>query len=281
MKPLFRWVGGKRRLAPSIAAVVGAPCAYAEPFVGGGAVFASLKTSGILGGARKILLADASPEVMSVYEAVQDPARYKKLAAGCWAFSDRYNSLDTDEAKENAFRESRDFWNKGFREPQRFLFLSATCFNALWRVNGDGEFNTPWGKKQDIALPSKDDVEQWHQALQGVELRTGSYRNVDVTSVGRGAVVYCDPPYLGTYSGYTSAAFTPVDHIDLLCTIHEWRRAGLRVVYSNSAEAESLARNFIPHAEWLDLRLPQTVAASADDRGEAKEILVSGGALAG
>lgn len=55
-KPLLKWAGGKRQLLPHLLKLVPQDFnTYFEPFLGGGAVFFSLKEKGIAG---KAVLSD-------------------------------------------------------------------------------------------------------------------------------------------------------------------------------------------------------------------------------
>ena len=61
IKPLLKWVGGKRQLLPAIHAALPEFNHYYEPFLGGGAVLFSLTPE-------KATVNDLNSELINVYE---------------------------------------------------------------------------------------------------------------------------------------------------------------------------------------------------------------------
>ncbi len=70
VRPVLKWAGGKGRLLPEL--LGRAPDsfnAYHEPFLGGGAMFFALASSGRAG---QVYLSDANPSLIEVYRALRD-----------------------------------------------------------------------------------------------------------------------------------------------------------------------------------------------------------------
>ena len=71
-KPFVKWVGGKRKVISEI--IHDMPCVfkhYYEPFVGGGALFFHLRSSGVLLD-HDITLSDINLRLIRTYRAVRD-----------------------------------------------------------------------------------------------------------------------------------------------------------------------------------------------------------------
>ena len=72
VKPLLKWVGGKRQLLPSLRQFYPPQfSAYIEPFFGSGAVFFDLWEQGRIAGHRAILI-DSNPDLIGCYQMVRD-----------------------------------------------------------------------------------------------------------------------------------------------------------------------------------------------------------------
>src|SRR5437868_1270042 len=72
MRPLLKWVGGKRQLLPQLRRFY--PHSfnrYIEPFFGSGAVFFDLHAAGLLGG-KEVVLIDSNADLIGCYETVRD-----------------------------------------------------------------------------------------------------------------------------------------------------------------------------------------------------------------
>ena len=65
LKPVLKWVGGKRQLLDAIVPLIPECSTYVEPFVGGGAVLLDLQPS-------KAVINDYNEELINVYLCVRD-----------------------------------------------------------------------------------------------------------------------------------------------------------------------------------------------------------------
>lgn len=63
MKPILKWVGGKRQLLPKILPLIPPHSRYFEPFFGGGAVGFALADRFP---DREVTIGDANPELISI-----------------------------------------------------------------------------------------------------------------------------------------------------------------------------------------------------------------------
>jgi DNA adenine methylase len=249
---------------------------YAEPFVGGGAVFCELYNRGALQG-KKVILADADPYLIALYRALQtDPLSV--LPPNDW--TDAYAKTSHDERRAY-YKQLVEAWNLGAqRTPQLYLTLRTLAFNGLWRVNKSGNFNSPWNQNSAFRSPSARDLENWHKALQGVTLRALDFREVlNSLSDTRGCLIYVDPPYLGGFQAYTAKGFNLTDHKELIGRCSGLAVAGNRVAYSHvsGGDVEGLLTEWWPLGRLTRLSVRRSVAASAAARKEVEELLVVGG----
>ena len=137
VKPVLKWVGGKRQLLDSIMPLVKKDCStYVEPFVGGGAVLFELAP-------KKAIINDYNKELINVYVTIKDnPLELiEKLKFHAENNSEEYfykiRSLD----RTYLFSQLTDV-----ERAARIIYLNKTCYNGLYRVNSSGQFNTPYGK---------------------------------------------------------------------------------------------------------------------------------------
>ena len=93
-----------------------------------------------------------------------------------------------------------------------------------------------------------------------------------------GDFVYCDPPYIGTFTGY-SGRFGLDEHAKLWQAAITATMRGVRVVISNSAAAlpmyEELARNYSLDLVIKRVTARRSIAAKSSSRGDVGEVMVS------
>ncbi len=128
IKPFLKWAGGKTRLLRSLRESLPPQRfrRYFEPFVGGGAFFFHLSPS-------KAFLADSNPELINCYEIVRDQPEELIDALSSFRISEpdfyRIRALEPKELSP-------------VDRAARLIYLNKTCYNGLYRVNKQGQFNT-------------------------------------------------------------------------------------------------------------------------------------------
>ncbi|CAN5488271.1 DNA adenine methylase [soil metagenome] len=206
--PLFRWVGGKQRLAkllkPRITHHV-KDRIYIEPFLGSGSFFFSLTPT-------VAILSDNNQLLIDCYECIRDnpDAVWRSLSTHIAHNSEKYYYLTRD-----AFNNC----NKSASQAARFIYLNRTCFNGVFRVNTKGVFNVPYGHKRRPIYPNKNDILQCSQMLHGATLNCHSYAEA-FSRINKDSFVFLDPPYpplddTAYFRHYTRERFEESDQFSL------------------------------------------------------------------
>lgn len=259
-EPVVRWVGGKGRLLPELAArLPGRFSMYHEPFIGGGALFFAVRP-------RFAYLADANPELANLYRVIKREPRRLMDALGAMKVSEaeyyRIRDLDRSEGFASASEIER---------AARFVFVNKTCFNGLHRVNRRGQINAAYGHRDRPALFDAGNVMAVHDALRGARIAHAGFEEV-LGVAGRGHFVYFDPPYDKTFTSYTRDSFGERDQHRLWQVCVKLHRMGAKWMLSNSDTPfiRSLYRAF----RIETVKAPRTVAAKAASRAAAAEVIV-------
>ena len=223
-KPILKWAGGKTQmlcdLLPKVPISYGR---YIEPFFGGGAMFFALQPE-------NAIIADSNPELINMYQGVADHVedviqclkQYENTSEMFYAVrSQEWTTLSKTEAAA------------------RMIFLNKTCFNGLYRVNKQGQFNVPYGKYKNPKICDEDGLKAASVALKKAHILCEDYVTVLERCAQPGDFVFLDPPYLpiskyADFKRYTKEQFYEEDHVELakmIITLHE---RGCHVILTNS-----------------------------------------------
>lgn len=224
MAVFLRWVGGKRDLIPQYGNLIPRDYeSYHEPFLGGGAMFFHLHP-------KRSSLGDANADLVRLYQAVRDtPDELVSRARRHRA----WHSPEYYQACREAYN-SQEAWP--LDKSALFLYLNATGFNGLYRVNKKGEYNVPMGNP---ARPVQEDaIKAASQALQGVSIRPEPYQKVLDRARSRD-LVFMDPPYAVApdkkgFTAYAKSAFADREQEALFLCCEELHRRGCYVMLANS-----------------------------------------------
>jgi len=275
--PFLKWAGGKRRLLaqiePFLPEAIGR---YIEPFVGGGAVFFHLHANGRIAGDAR--LNDANAEVVNCYRVVQDAAALDDLLALLArharhaAESDYYYRVRAWD-REPAFRQQRTVTERAART----VFLNHTCYNGLYRLNKNGQFNVPYGKwAQPPRVFDEAKLRAGHAALQGVEIAEGDFAAC-LDDARAGDFAYLDPPYhplspTSSFTTYTGTEFREAQQRRLADLFRTLDARGCRLMLSNSATP--LIRRLYDGFRQERVLARRAINRNASGRGEIEELLV-------
>jgi len=271
--PFLKWAGGKARLVPLVAAAVGpGPNRYIEPFLGGGAMFFGLRARGMSAPA---ILNDANGPLIETYQALRDQP--EAVVAHLSALALEYAAADpADRARlYYARRASRPEDSAG--RAARLIFLNKTCFNGLYRVNREGEFNVPHG---DYARPNICDqplLEEASATLRSAELTSGDF-DATCAPAAAGDFVYLDPPYhplspTANFTSYTSTSFGLAEQARLAASVRALSGRGARFILSNSAHPAiaELYAGFVMRR----VVMRRSISAAASRRNPVHELLIA------
>lgn len=141
--------------------------------------------------------------------------------------------------------------------------------SPLVRFNKRGELNVSYGKRKSVPLHLKH-LRAFSAALQDAELVQADFREV-MRQAGPGDIVYCDPPYISTFTSYTSRGFSLQDQVDLAAEARAAAARGATVVVSNTDC--SLARELYLGAQCRQVEAMRYMSPKAASRGKVAEVL--------
>ena len=264
--PFLKWPGGKRWLVPEIRQRIGRiEGTYYEPFLGSAAVFFALAPT-------KAVLSDINSELVELFEAMRDsPA----------VLQERLSVHQTKHNKDYYYQTRAGRPEDVVDRAARMLYLNRTCFNGIWRVNHQGEFNVPIGTKTSIVFDGES-FSEIAEVLTGVELHAQDFERT-IKLAGHGDVIYADPPYTVAHNNngftkYNDKIFSWEDQIRLRDALKAARERGASAVVSN-ANHKSIRRLYQGFESVDVIRRNSVIAGIGEGRGPTSELLISAGSL--
>ncbi len=262
-RPFIKWAGGKRRLLDQYAALLPPTKKfrrYFEPFLGGGALFFHLRP-------KQALLADLNAELINCYKMVKEQP------------DDLIALLRKHKASEQYFYQLRDLAPatlSPLQRASRFIFLNKTCYNGLYRVNRNGQFNVPFGRYKKPIICDAEAIRSASRALRSVQLKVCSFENT-ISEARRGDFCYFDPPYApltatANFTSYTANNFTQQDQITLAAIARQLDKQGCLIMISNSDT--ELTRSLYRDFEITTVRCPRSINSNAFARGAINELVI-------
>ncbi|HWG89790.1 MAG TPA: Dam family site-specific DNA-(adenine-N6)-methyltransferase, partial [Candidatus Thermoplasmatota archaeon] len=269
-RPFLKWAGGKARLATvyDTLGLLHAPSrgTYFEPFLGGGAVFFHLAP-------RKAHLVDANKELVNTYKVVQ------KQVEGLIEALGEHVAAHARDPKGHYYevRAQRPTKLRMVERAARLLYLNKTCFNGLYRVNRDGQFNVPMGRYSRPNILDEEALRAASAALAGARIQHGDFRAVE-EKAKPGDFAYFDPPYdpltpTSNFTSYTSAEFGREEQRELAALVNRLAAKGVACVVSNSDTR--YIRELYAHWWVTPVKATRAINSRTDRRHPVGEVVVS------
>ena len=257
-KPIFRWAGGKRWALPVILSLVEKISFenYHEPFLGGAAVFFALKN-------KTSFLSDSNEALINAYSALkQDPNN----------IVEELISLPKDEATYYQIR-ARKFALE-ITEATRFIYLNQLCFNGIYRVNSQGNFNVPFGKRSNFNFDIQN-LKNVSDALQNVSLSCQDF-TAGLSQIKSNDLVFLDPPYTISHNkngfiAYNEKLFSLDDQHRLALFIEEIKSRGAYFILTNAAH-DAVRDIFAKSGRAIQLSRKSLIGGTNASRGDYQEL---------
>ena len=202
---LLKWVGNKQRFAHEIVSYFPPRFGtYFEPFLGSGAVLATLAPDAAAG-------SDAFKPLVGIWQALIDrPEELKRWYAERW-------EQTRGDPKEVVYERVKASYNASPNGPD-LLYLCRACYGGVVRFRKkDGYMSTPCGVHNPITPASfSRRADEWRRRCRGTQFRHADYAEA-MESAGPGDLVYCDPPYADTQAIlYGAQSFSLADLFDAI-----------------------------------------------------------------
>jgi DNA adenine methylase len=250
---------------------------YHEPFCGSMAIALNMIT-----GDRVSYLSDICPELINMWLCVQfNPSKvfsnlmaigYPKCKEDYEAVRTAYNKAKCLDLANGAQWIANLSLSDRLTLAAQYIWLNKTKFNGLQRVNKKGEDNVGWNKELNPCFPKLSQLENASYTLRNAHITCQSYVTA-LDNIKPNDLVYCDPPYIMTFNGYTSDRFEVNSQVLLFEILENLAAKGVHVFASNSES--DYVRNLYRDWDITELRRKGTMSCKGGDRGKVAELLMT------
>ena len=305
MNPPLKWVGGKRKIVEIIQSAteyIDSPFTYYEPFFGGGAIFFTLSSQGLI---KNAYLNDLVPQVVNFYNVISNQDARNVFKKEVKIIETKFNNLNIDIEKRKEqyikFRESfNDSWECFVAEDKKtdpeskaklaaqFLALNKLGFNGMYRVNSKGRFNIPMGSPVEKKLFDNENLDAVGDALSKVNFTCDDYSNVKPFkgSVAKNNLIFLDPPYIpnsktANFTDYSVEGFNRDSHVKLSNDLSKLiENEHNNVIFTNNFNSMSIdlfvdKNKKNKRLNAYKFNITKTISAKNTGRGNTEELLVS------
>lgn len=289
-KPFLKWAGGKTQLIKEIEKTLPKDISYnqftyIEPFVGSGAVFFWIIKN--FPKVRNAIINDINEDLISTYKTIRDSPNH--LISLLSDIQNEFYELENDDEKKKIYYYTkRALFNQRKLTVEEhsalFIFLNRTCFNGLYRVNRNNEFNVPMGSYKKPKICDKDNLILVSDALKNVEILCGDFEKT-LSYALNNTVFYLDPPYkpiseTSNFNTYSKDNFDDLEQIRLKNFCFNIDKLGYKWVLSNSdVKSKNSMDNFFDelYSDYSIQRVEakRSINSKPDKRGVLNELLIT------
>jgi DNA adenine methylase len=264
--PFLKWAGGKSQLLATYSQFFPSKFNnYYEPFIGAGAVFfrlASEKPN------MNATISDCNAELINCYEQIRSDVT---------SVIEALKLFKNDEDFFYAVRAQNVSKLNQAQQAARMIFLNKTCFNGLYRVNKNGQFNVPFGRYKNPKMLDEENLRAVSNTLSKVKIFHRSFEQV-AADAKKGDFVYFDPPYVpltntANFTSYTQNSFGLKEQQHLAETFRKLARRGCHVMLSNSDTA--IVRELYSDFHLFTVKATRAINCQPDKRGQITELVVT------
>ncbi len=270
LQPFLKWAGGKRQLLPYIRKYAPSKAkfkAYYEPFVGAGAVLFELEP-------KNAFINDVNSELINCYQVIKDDVE---------ALIDHIKTHQTNSSeyfyniREQDRLPAYQEWSP-VQRASRIIFLNKTCYNGLFRVNSQGQFNAPFGNYKNPTLVDEIVIRAISKYLNqnNITITRLDFEEA-VKEAKKGDFIYFDPPYdpisdTASFTGYNLDKFGKDEQIRLKTVYDKLTAKGCKAMLSNSST--DFIRDLYKDHKIITILANRNINSVGTGRGQINEFLI-------
>ena len=292
VKPFVKWAGGKGSLISQLKNFYPFELEnetinkYVEPFVGGGAVLINILQKYDV---KEAYAFDINLDLINCYNIIKTDV--DSLIKELDKKEKEFLELEDDERQKYFYNIRKEYNLYKIQENElsvkrasEFIFLNRTCFNGLYRVNKNGEFNVPCGKYKNPTICDSKNLRNLSYLIRNVVFQYGDYKK-SKRYIDSNTFVYFDPPYrpLSITSGFTSYAkedFNDENQKELANYFKELDEKNAKLMLSNSNpkntnKDDNFFEEIYKGFNINEISAKRMINANAKGRGEISELLIT------
>ena len=204
LKPFLKWPGGKRQLINILMNkfLQISFNNYIEPFVGAGSIFLNLQYN-------NTIINDINNSLINIYLQIKNNLNNLLI---------EINKLNIKNITNEYYLFLRKQYNQKIinniydTECAALLYIiNHTCFNGLYRVNKNNQFNVPWNKSNKQLNIDIDNLKNISLYLQNIQIYNNDFEKI-CNLANKNDLVYLDPPFIplnktSHFTAYTKDGF--------------------------------------------------------------------------
>jgi DNA adenine methylase len=298
-KPFLKWAGGKGQLIATINGYLptelktGKITKYAEPFIGGGALFFHIAQT-YKDSIKQFYISDTNEELIILYFTIR--RNVKSLIETLTDIERQYFSLEPAQQKEHFLKVRQEyneqkpkfnfceFSNDWITRSADMIFLNRMCFNGLFRVNSKGLFNVPFGDYKNPRICDSTNLKSVSKILEKTIIEHADFTKCD-KFVDDKTFTFFDPPYrplskTASFNSYSKESFGDTKQEELAKFYRYLANKGAFLMLSNSDP-----KNTNPDDDFFDnlykdfnierVKASRAINSNGAKRGQIFELLIT------
>lgn len=156
------------------------------------------------------------------------------------------------KTNEEGFKQIRQDYNGGDKSWNMFYAMLTNAFNYQIRFNKNGDYNMPFGRNRSSFNPNmqKNFVAFINKLSEkNINFICEDFAKVDLSTLTKDDLVYCDPPYLITCATYNEQdGWNETKERELLKLLDDLNERGVKFALSNVLENKGKSNDILK--EW-------------------------------
>jgi len=262
--PFLKWAGGKRWFVSRYSNLLPTTFdTYIEPFLGAASVYFYLEPA-------QAILSDLNTDLIDTYIGVRD--NWKSLQNSL-----RYRQKRHDNSPSYYYFVRKKMPIDLTQRASRLIYLNRTCFNGIYRVNKDKQFNVPRGTKNSVILET-DDFYTISKLLKNAELVSSDFEPV-INRANPNDFVFVDPPYTVLHNNngfrkYNDVLFSWNDQQRLATTLLCAAKRGVKIICTNANHDSIRSLYDFPEFSLQIISRYSRISANRKGRKDVEELVI-------